>query len=127
MKKQRVTTSTADDAPEAMEYRGFDAFANGMALMGVAASCLNSVAAVNGELVGFVADRWRRDVDLGQSMACCENWNAAVALQQDWAKHTVQDYLAEASKLMQIASTTYLASHSTGPGEKQRESDPKAL
>lgn len=69
---------------------------------------VEGVTKLNSEVIGFMSDRWRRDVDFGQSLARCENWTEATALQQDWARRAAQDYFAEATKLFQLASRSAL-------------------
>jgi hypothetical protein len=70
--------------------------------------CLDGMTQLNGEVFGFVNDRLRRDVDLGQSLARCSNWAEAASLQQDWARRAMQDYFSESSKLLQLMSKTTL-------------------
>jgi hypothetical protein len=58
---------------------------------------LDGATKLNSEIIGFMGDRWRRDVDFVQSLARCETWTEAAALQQDWAHRAAQDYFAEAT------------------------------
>ena len=37
-------------------------------------------------------------------MSQCSNWSDAVNLQQDWTQQANQEYLAEASRLMDLSS-----------------------
>lgn len=62
------------------------------------------VAALNGELMGFVTARINRDVALGQALSCCQNWSDVVNLQQQWAQQATQEYLAEAGRITDLAS-----------------------
>ena len=61
-------------------------------------------AAVNGELINFVNARLKHNVELGEALARCRNWTDAATLQQDWAQTASEEYLAEASRLMEVAS-----------------------
>jgi hypothetical protein len=67
-------------------------------------ACLDGMSALNSEVIEFVSERVRRDIDLGQSLARCSNWAEACSLQQDWARRTMQDYIGETTKLLQLAS-----------------------
>ena len=69
---------------------------------------LDGATKLNSEMIGFLGDRWRRDVDFVQSLARCENWTEAAALRQDWAHRAAQDYFAEATKLFRLASKSAL-------------------
>jgi hypothetical protein len=73
-------------------------------------ACLDGMSALNGEVVEFVNERVRRDIDLGQSLARCSNWAEACSLQQDWARQAMQDYIGETTKLFQLASKLTMAS-----------------
>ena len=80
---------------------------NGTAMEIFAQSCqayASGVATLNGELMGFVNSRLNRDVELGRALSQCSNWSDAVNLQQDWTQQANQEYLAEASRLMDLSS-----------------------
>ncbi len=80
---------------------------NGTAMEIFAQSCqayASGVATLNGELMGFVNSRLNRDVELGRALSQCSNWSDAVNVQQDWAQQANQEYLAEASRLMELSS-----------------------
>ncbi len=62
------------------------------------------VTTLNAELMGFANTRANRDVDLGEALSKCENWSDAVGLQQDWAQQAWQEYLAEASRLVELSA-----------------------
>ena len=64
----------------------------------------SGLATLNGELMSFVTTRLKHDAELGQALAKCSDWADATNLQQDWAKKASEEYLAEASKLMEVAS-----------------------
>jgi len=56
------------------------------------------------EVVRFANDRLKQDSQLRQAMFESGNWADLVKAQQQWALTTVQDYLNESSRLMQMAS-----------------------
>ncbi len=64
----------------------------------------SGVTTLNAELMGFANTRASRDVDLGEALSKCENWSDAVGLQQDWAQQVWQEYLAEASRLVELSA-----------------------
>ncbi len=97
----KVTQTQASDR---LEYMG--AF-SGMAFEVFSQACwayASGVAQLNGELMGFANTRMNRDVELSHALSKCDSWPNAVGLQQDWARQATQEYLAEASKLMELAS-----------------------
>ena len=80
---------------------------NGEAMEVFAQACqayASGVATLNGELMGFVNTRLNHDTELSQAFSQCANWSVAVSLQQKWAKQAFQEYLAEASRLTDLAS-----------------------
>ncbi len=62
------------------------------------------VTTLNAELVSFASTRVSRDVDLGEALSKCENWSDAVGMQQDWTQQAWQEYLAEASRLVELSA-----------------------
>jgi len=64
----------------------------------------SGVTTLNAELMGFANTRASRDVDLGEALSKCENWSDAVGLQQNWAQQAWQEYLAEASRLVELSA-----------------------
>ncbi len=46
-----------------------------------------------------------QEVESGQAWCRCGNWSDAVDLQQDWARQTTEEYLGEASRIIELAST----------------------
>lgn len=67
-------------------------------------ACASGFASLNGELMGFVSNRFNRDVELGRALSGCANWADALDLQQNWAQQATREYLAEASRITQLAS-----------------------
>ena len=77
-------------------------FVNGFAEAGQA--YMDGFAKMNAEMVTFWNDRLRQDAEFGRDAASCGNWADFAALQQNWARNATDQYLAEASKLMTLAS-----------------------
>ncbi len=46
-----------------------------------------------------------REVESGQALCRCGNWSEFVDLQQDWARQTTEEYLGEARRIIELAST----------------------
>jgi len=112
MTKEPAKHGTTDDAGTAEQIERLGAAGGALteAMMTSTRVCLDGMTRFNGEVIGFVNDRLRRDADFGQSLARCSNWTEAASLQQDWARKTMQDYFSESSKLMQLASKATLES-----------------
>ena len=62
------------------------------------------LGALNGEIMGFMVKRLERDAELGRSLSKSGDFNQMMALQQDWARSTFEEYVAESSKVLEIAS-----------------------
>ena len=106
----KVTQTQASDQ---LEFMG--AF-SGTAFEVFSQACLayaSCAAQLNGELMGFANTRMNRDVELSHALSKCDSWPNAVGLQQDWAQQAMQEYMAEASKLVELASK--VASESWAP------------
>lgn len=92
--------------PAFEQFEGLTAFnsAAAEALMKASRAYWDALGELNGELYGFFNKRLKHDMDLSQSMATCGDWQQATRLQQDWARTTMEDYAAEATKLMELCS-----------------------
>ena len=80
---------------------------NGVAMEMIAdgwSAYARGLAALNGEVLGFVNLRLRQDTDLARAMTRCDSWEDALGLQRDWARQATEQYTAEASKLGELAS-----------------------
>ena len=80
---------------------------NGAALDAFARACRASFcgwAEVNSEVANFMAKRFRHDAELNAALARCESWEDAVTLQNDWAREAAEEYIEEASRLMEMTS-----------------------
>lgn len=62
------------------------------------------MATLNNEVMSFVNARVNQDVELGQALCRCGKWSDAMDLQQDWMRRATQEYLSEASRLIDLAS-----------------------
>ena len=74
---------------------------------------VQGVATLNEELMKFVNSRLDRDIELSCAMSECSDWSGATKLQQHWMQQATQEYLAEASKLTNLASK--ITKQSWGP------------
>ncbi|MEE9159080.1 MAG: phasin family protein [Gammaproteobacteria bacterium] len=103
--KSKPTPTTSQEG--ATDQLGRMTAFNGDAMEVFAQACqayVSGVATLNGELMGFVSARLSRDAELSQAVSLCGNWSDAVNLQQRWAQQATQAYLAEASRLTEMAS-----------------------
>ena len=106
MPSKSKATSEASKASTNEQLERMTAF-NGTAMEIFSQACqayASGVATLNGELMGFVNSRLNRDVELGWALSQCSNWSDAANLQQNWAQQANQEYLAEASRLMELSS-----------------------
>jgi len=102
----RTNTSPSQTSQVRQVQDRFAAF-NGAAAETFARSCeacTNGTATLSAEMMSFVNTRLDRDIELGEAVTKCENFAGVLNLQQEWARHATQDYLAEASKLVQLAT-----------------------
>lgn len=54
------------------------------------------------EMVGFTEKRLQADLDLMRDVSGCRSWAEMVELQQNWLKQTVDHYVDENSRVMDI-------------------------
>lgn len=92
--------------PTLEQFEGVAAFNNAAteALMKASRAYWDALSELNGELSGFFTKRLQHDMELGQSMAGCNDLQEIARLQQDWARTAMEDYAAEATKLLQLYS-----------------------
>ncbi len=96
-------------APQESANKEFERMAalNGAIVESFTQACqayATGVTTLNAELVSFASTRFNRDVDLGEALSKCENWSDAVGMQQDWTQQAMQEYLAEASRLVELSA-----------------------
>ena len=84
----------------------------------------NALSELNGELYGFYDKRLKHDMDLSRTMAGCGDLQEATRLQQDWARTTLEEYAAEATKIMQLCSQAGMESWRTFYGQMGSGSKP---
>lgn len=98
---QTVKTAQAFARPEQVQSLNESAF---KALMRGPRLYTDGMSAFGGEMLRFAGHRWRQDMELGQTLAKCHQWDEVTAVQQDWSAKAAEDYLAEAGKLVELAS-----------------------
>jgi phasin family protein len=84
--------------------------ANVTAFIEAGEALLKGMIAINQEVMNFTNQRMRADVEVGQSMARCTDPVAAFDLQCEFARSATEQYLAETTKLMQLATKMTMAS-----------------
>ena len=82
---------------------------------------VEGVVELNQELAGFVQARWKRDLELGESLARCRDLSDFTDVQRAWLEEATEQYAAETRKLVELG--TKLASMSWDPVQKAM-SDP---
>jgi len=63
----------------------------------------NGMMTLGQEVTDFATSRLRENMEFTSTVMRCGDPQEAVRLEMDYARHTTQQYLTEASKLMQIA------------------------
>jgi hypothetical protein len=54
------------------------------------------------EMVGFTEKRLQADLELMRDIHGCQNWTEMMDLQQGWVKNTIEHYVDENSRLMDL-------------------------
>ncbi len=100
--KTNSAPKTTPQAPvaqrAAVNSDAMTAFANAMQAYS------NGIVAYNGEMMSFLNSRLQHDADLGQALSHCHTWSDAMQVQQDWAQQTLQEYVAHAGRMTEMAS-----------------------
>lgn len=103
---RKTTTNTETSQSSARKLQDPFGEFNGAAAEAFARSyeaCTNAAVKMNAEVMSFFNTRLSRDMELGEAVTRCENWAGVVNVQREWARQATQDYVAEASKLVQLA------------------------
>jgi len=113
--------------PKFEQFEDFAAFndATAEALAKARRVYVDALGELNGELSGFFTKRLDHDMELSRSVTGCKDWQELAHLQQDWAREAMEEYLAEATKLMQLYSKASMEGWQTFYG--QARSGSKAL
>jgi len=101
---RKPVRETEVDATQPLERLASFNSAATNAAMQAGRACVDMVTALNGEMLGFVNQRWRDDMDFGRCLARCSNLTDAASLQQDWTRRAMAEYTAEVTKLTRLAS-----------------------
>ncbi len=119
MTAKRTTRSSASAGPAANEQLATMTAWQGDALNAATRAgqaYAQGLVALNQELMAFMQSRWRHDVELGESLMHCRDWQAAADLQRDWLAEASREYADEGRKLFELGST--LMRDCWGPMEK---------
>lgn len=65
---------------------------------------LKGMASLNEEVISFADKRLRASFDTGQSLVKCSNIAEAMELQSDYAREATEDYLEEATKILNLSA-----------------------
>lgn len=81
----------------------------GQAFEAVAASnrvLLDGLTALNEEMMAFMAQRLRQDVDVSQKLFDCRTAQEVIDLESAFVRSAISDYFDEASRIFEMASIT---------------------
>lgn len=73
---------------------------------------IDGVGVLTKELTEFVTARLEHDMEYGQSIAGCKDWNELAEVQQKWASQAGDEYMAQAQKIVELGMN--LATNGTG-------------
>ncbi len=65
---------------------------------------LKGMASLNEEVMSFADKRMRASIDTSQSLVKCSNFAEAMELQSEFARSATEDYMEEASKLLNLSA-----------------------
>ena len=91
-----VATKTQQQAVESMEHAG--------------ASMLTGVTEMQKEIAGFVSERIRQDLETQQELLRCRTLDEVREVQSRFFRTTLDQYLAEAAKRMQLSTEVFTRS-----------------
>src|SRR5262245_52793560 len=106
-KRKTHSEETREGAsPFAVPGNGNGGAANGVDLtpwIKASEAMFNGMMTLGQEVSDFATNRLRENMEFTSTVMRCGDPQEAVRLEMDYARHTTQQYLTEASKLMQIA------------------------
>ncbi|HTZ78221.1 MAG TPA: phasin family protein [Stellaceae bacterium] len=77
---------------------------------------------VSEELMEFGKSRLTRNIEVGRKVARCGSLDEAIEAQADYARSTMQDYIAESSKIAELSTRALFESLSAWQPEKRASS-----
>ncbi len=75
---------------------------------------MSAMGQCQGEICSFVTRRLTSDLEYGRKLAECKDFNQAAAVQQQWLSQTVEDYVSQGRKLMQLGASAAAAGMKSG-------------
>jgi hypothetical protein len=100
---------------------GLSAFLGGSAFLGnnggafvealtqASQNYVQRVAALNEEILGFAATRMQRTSEASEQIMKCKDLGEALRIQQEWARSMTEQYMQEASRIMEMSTKAALA------------------
>jgi hypothetical protein len=67
------------------------------------------VAALNEEILGFAASRMQRTSEASEQIMKCKDLGEALRIQQEWARSMTEQYMQEASRIMEMTTKAALS------------------
>ncbi len=104
--------ATGNGMPAAVDYRRLMSLssANVDALMKASEAMMKGIAKLNEEIVSFTNSRFKEQIEGSRAIAQCDNWSDAVEQHMTMARSATELYLAEASRLANLAAEVTMAS-----------------
>ena len=97
----KAETRTRADPVQTM-MGSFPTGANGAAMLTQMETWWSTAGACQHEVADFMLRRLEKDRDAVRDTLACKNWPDMVAAQSRWANETMQDYNAEATRMLAI-------------------------
>ncbi len=79
----------------------------------------NGVTKLNQEMMGFISNRVKKDIETAQTMMTSKTSEQAFHCQAEFVEGAIRDYAAESSKLLNLAAD--MAHETLAPVEKRTE------
>jgi hypothetical protein len=105
-------------------YEGMSSFmgTNGAFMEALAQASQNyvqRVAALNEEILGFAATRMQKNSEASEQIMKCKDLSDALRVQQEWARSMTEQYMQEASRIMEMTTKAALAGFNVTPESKE--------
>jgi hypothetical protein len=102
MKKTEASVAKNGSAGDATDWNNHFT-ANWSAMMERSGQAYTKIfTAWRDEMMGFTEKRLQADLDLMRDVYGCSNWTEMLELQQGWLKNTIEHYVDENSRLMDL-------------------------
>lgn len=106
-RKERAGNDTGTNADPYVLVEDLVSVNNGTmdAFLRASEAVLRGVASLNEEVLSFADKRMRASIDTSQSLVKCSTFAEAMELQSRFARSATEDYLQEATKLLNLSAS----------------------